>query len=78
MDGNAVKKFFRDRDPDKLVMLYEHFRSSFTGDGYNVVSPANFRDLHQSHVVARLKPGVSALPAIRASRIEPMQALRME
>ncbi|HEY2498773.1 MAG TPA: ABC transporter permease [Candidatus Angelobacter sp.] len=29
------------RDPDKLVMLYERFRQ---GPGYNVVSPADFRD----------------------------------
>src|SRR5271163_3246678 len=32
------------RDPDKLVMVYEHFRSSTGGDGFNVVSPADFRD----------------------------------
>ncbi len=31
------------RDPDKLVMVYEHFRAS-TGEGFNVVSPADFRD----------------------------------
>ena len=30
------------RDPDKLVMLYEHFRESQFP--YNVVSPADFRD----------------------------------
>jgi predicted permease len=30
------------RDPDKLVMLYEHFRQ--TQFPYNVVSPADFRD----------------------------------
>ena len=35
------------RDPDRLVMLYEHFRSTTTGDGYNVVSPADFRDWRQ-------------------------------
>lgn len=29
------------RDPDKLVMLYEHFRP---GNGYNVVAPADFQD----------------------------------
>ena len=32
------------RDPDKLVMVYEHFRESLGGDGFNVVSPADFRD----------------------------------
>jgi predicted permease len=32
------------RDPDKLVMVYEHFRTSLGGDGFNVVSPADFRD----------------------------------
>jgi predicted permease len=32
------------RDPGKLVMLYEHFRASTSGDGFNVVSPADFRD----------------------------------
>jgi hypothetical protein len=31
------------RDPAKLVMVYEHFRAS-TGDGFNVVAPADFRD----------------------------------
>jgi len=35
------------RDPDKLVMVYEHFRSSTGGDGFNVVSPADFRDWRQ-------------------------------
>jgi len=32
------------RDPGKLVMLYEHFRASNGGNGFNVVSPADFRD----------------------------------
>jgi predicted permease len=33
------------REPDKLVMVYEHFRQSPTGDnGYNVVSPGDFYD----------------------------------
>jgi predicted permease len=32
------------REPDKLVMVYEHFRGSTEGDGFNVVSPADFRD----------------------------------
>jgi predicted permease len=31
------------RDPGNLVMVYEHFRAS-TGDGFNVVAPADFRD----------------------------------
>jgi predicted permease len=34
------------RDPGKLVMVYEHFRAS-VGDGFNVVSPADFRDWHE-------------------------------
>jgi hypothetical protein len=34
------------RDPEKLVMVYEHFRSSTSG-GFNVVSPADFRDWRQ-------------------------------
>lgn len=32
------------RDPEKLVMVYEHFRGATSGDGFNVVSPADFRD----------------------------------
>jgi predicted permease len=32
------------RDPGKLVMVYEHFRVSLGGDGFNPVSPADFRD----------------------------------
>jgi predicted permease len=35
------------RDPDKLVMVYEHFRDSTSGDGFNVVSPADFNDWRQ-------------------------------
>jgi predicted permease len=31
------------RDPGNLVMVYEHFRAS-TGNGFNVVAPADFRD----------------------------------
>jgi predicted permease len=34
-------------DPDKLVMVYEHFRQATDGDGTNVVSAADFRDWHQ-------------------------------
>ena len=32
------------RDPDSLVMVYEHFRQGTNGDGFNVVSPADFND----------------------------------
>ncbi len=32
------------RDPGNLVMVYEHFRTDNGGDGFNVVSPADFRD----------------------------------
>src|SRR5271156_5379510 len=32
------------RDPDNLVMVYEHFREGNGGDGFNVVSPADFND----------------------------------
>ncbi len=32
------------RDPDKLVTVYEHFRGNISGDGLNLVSPADFRD----------------------------------
>ena len=32
------------RDPDKLYMMYEHFRSSTSGDGFNDVSPADYVD----------------------------------
>jgi predicted permease len=37
------------RDPDKLVMVYEHFRTSLKtgGDGFNPVAPADFRDWRQ-------------------------------
>ena len=35
------------RDPDKLMMVYEHFRESLGGDGFNVVSPADFRDWNE-------------------------------
>ena len=35
------------RDPDNLVMVYEHFRDSNGGSGFNVVSPADFNDWHQ-------------------------------
>jgi predicted permease len=30
------------RDPEKLVMVYERFRASTVGGGFNVVSPADF------------------------------------
>jgi predicted permease len=32
------------RDPDQLVMVYEHFREGSLGDGFNVVSPGDFED----------------------------------
>lgn len=32
------------RDPDRLVTVYEHFRGNTSGDGLNLVSPADFRD----------------------------------
>jgi predicted permease len=32
------------RDPENLVMLYEHFRTSNNGDGYNWVSSGDFLD----------------------------------
>src|ERR1700729_3357072 len=35
------------RDPDNLVMVYEHFRENNGGSGFNVVSPADFNDWHQ-------------------------------
>jgi predicted permease len=35
------------RDPDNLVMVYEHFRADTSGDGFNVVSPADFNDWRQ-------------------------------
>ena len=31
-------------DPDKLVMLYEHFRQVKSGDGFNAVAPGDYRD----------------------------------
>jgi predicted permease len=32
------------RDPDNLVMVYEHFRNSNLGDGYNMVSSGDYFD----------------------------------
>src|ERR1700761_2115450 len=32
------------RDPDKLVMLYEHYRQNKGGDGFNAVAPGDYRD----------------------------------
>ena len=32
------------RDPDNLVMLYEHFRQETSGDGFNAVAPGDYRD----------------------------------
>jgi hypothetical protein len=34
-------------DSDKLVAVYEHFRESTDGDGFNVVAPGDFRDWRQ-------------------------------
>ncbi len=34
-------------DPSKLVMVYEHFRAATEGNGFNVVSAADFRDWRQ-------------------------------
>jgi predicted permease len=34
-------------DPDRLVMVYEHFRASTSGDEFNVVSAGDFRDWRQ-------------------------------
>ena len=35
------------RDPDSLVMVYEHFRADTTGNGFNPVASADFNDWHQ-------------------------------
>ena len=35
------------RDPDSLVMIYEHFRADTTGNGFNPVASADFNDWHQ-------------------------------
>jgi predicted permease len=35
------------KDPEQLVMLYEHFRQSPSSSPYNVVAPADFRDWRQ-------------------------------
>jgi predicted permease len=35
------------RDPDNLVVVYEHFREDNGGSGFNVVSPGDFNDWHQ-------------------------------
>jgi predicted permease len=35
------------RDSNNLVMVYEHFRAATSGDGFNVVAPADFRDWRQ-------------------------------
>jgi len=34
-------------DSDKLIAVYEHFRESTDGDGFNVVAPGDFRDWRQ-------------------------------
>jgi hypothetical protein len=35
------------RDPQNLVMVYEHFRADTTGDGFNPVASADFNDWQQ-------------------------------
>src|SRR5580693_7378448 len=35
------------RDPDNLVMVYEHFRADTIGHGFNPVASADFNDWHQ-------------------------------
>jgi len=35
------------RDPDNLVMVYEHFQKATDGDGFNYVASADFNDWHQ-------------------------------
>jgi predicted permease len=35
------------RDPDNLVMVYEHHREDTRGDGFDVVSPGDFNDWRQ-------------------------------
>jgi predicted permease len=35
------------RDPDSLVMVYEHFRTETLGHGFNPVASADFNDWHQ-------------------------------
>jgi predicted permease len=48
------------RDPDNLVMVYEHFRQDNGGDGFNVVSPADFNDWHQrTHGFADMAAGLT-------------------
>jgi predicted permease len=32
------------RDPDRLVMLYDHFRKGDSGNGFNMVAPADYLD----------------------------------
>ncbi len=44
---SVLLKPFPFRDPDNLVMVYEHFRDGTDGDGFNVVSPADFNDWRQ-------------------------------
>jgi predicted permease len=35
------------RDPDNLVMVYEHFRAGTDGDGFNPVASADFNEWHR-------------------------------
>ena len=48
------------RDPDKLVMVYEHYREDNGGTGFNVVSPADFNDWRrQTHGFADMAAGLT-------------------
>ena len=56
------------RDPDNLVMVYEHFREDNGGSGFNVVSPADFNDWHQrTHGFAAWLPGTRRISILRVS-----------
>jgi predicted permease len=48
------------RDPDNLVMVYEHYREDTGGTGFNVVSPADFNDWRrQTHGFADMAAGLT-------------------
>ena len=48
------------RDPDKLVMVYEHYREDNGGTGFYVVSPADFNDWRrQTHGFADMAAGLT-------------------
>jgi predicted permease len=47
------------RDPDNLVMVYEHHREDTRGDGFDVVSPGDFNDWRQrTHGFADMAAGL--------------------